>query len=147
MNFGCRLSPDRFRQLDYVGSAFLVAKIPRREFSWKKVQCEDNQVPWQFLAQSLVLQANQAQHGMSRSPTPYNNFRSTPGDLNNPSLSVVSHSNDQSKLEFSAVNQTLSYEITFASDDMASSGIASKRSGSTEWSDRVHHARSQSHRC
>ncbi|XVF74304.1 hypothetical protein PTKIN_Ptkin13bG0099500 [Pterospermum kingtungense] len=47
-----------------------------------------------------------------------------------------------SKLEFSAENQTLAYEITFASDGLALSAVASQAFGSIEWSDGVHLARS-----
>ncbi|KAE8674165.1 Subtilisin-like protease SBT1.7 [Hibiscus syriacus] len=47
-----------------------------------------------------------------------------------------------SKLEFSAVNQTLSYEIVFASNGLYLSGIASQAFGSIEWSNEVHLVRS-----
>lgn len=50
-----------------------------------------------------------------------------------------------SKLEFSAENQTLAYEITFASDGLALSAAvasASQAFGSIEWSDGVHLVRS-----
>ncbi|KAL4388079.1 hypothetical protein GQ457_09G005370 [Hibiscus cannabinus] len=47
-----------------------------------------------------------------------------------------------SKLEFSTLNQTLSYEIAFASDGPSLSSIASEGFGSIEWSDGVHLVRS-----
>ncbi|KAE8728618.1 Subtilisin-like protease SBT1.7 [Hibiscus syriacus] len=47
-----------------------------------------------------------------------------------------------SKLEFSAVNQTLNYEIVFASDGLYLSGIAARGFGSIEWSDGIHLVRS-----
>ncbi|XP_022715292.1 subtilisin-like protease SBT1.4 [Durio zibethinus] len=47
-----------------------------------------------------------------------------------------------SKLEFSEENQSLSYEITFASDGLALSAVASQAFGSIEWSDGVHLVRS-----
>ncbi|EOY27273.1 Subtilase family protein [Theobroma cacao] len=47
-----------------------------------------------------------------------------------------------SKLEFSAENQTLSYEITFASDGLALFAVALEAFGSIEWSDGVHLVRS-----
>ncbi|KAL1076890.1 hypothetical protein V6Z11_D10G061300 [Gossypium hirsutum] len=47
-----------------------------------------------------------------------------------------------SKLEFSAVNQTLSYEVSFASDSLGVSSVESQGFGSIEWSDGVHLVRS-----
>ncbi|XWS18805.1 hypothetical protein CRYUN_Cryun32bG0076400 [Craigia yunnanensis] len=47
-----------------------------------------------------------------------------------------------SKLEFSAENKTLTYEIIFASDGLALSAVASQALGSIEWSDGVHLVRS-----
>ncbi|XWS12159.1 hypothetical protein CRYUN_Cryun37aG0066000 [Craigia yunnanensis] len=47
-----------------------------------------------------------------------------------------------SKLEFSAENQTLTYDITFASDGLALSAVASQAFGLIEWGDGVHIVRS-----
>ncbi|XVF27076.1 hypothetical protein REPUB_Repub14bG0075400 [Reevesia pubescens] len=73
----------------------------------------------------------------------------SPGDLNYPSFAVLFYSSNPvvnvspSKLEFSAENQTLSYEITFSSDGLALSAAAGTQAfGSIEWSDGVHLVRS-----
>ncbi|XWS20062.1 hypothetical protein CRYUN_Cryun31cG0069100 [Craigia yunnanensis] len=47
-----------------------------------------------------------------------------------------------SKLAFNAENETLTYEIIFASDGWALSAVASQAFGSIEWSDGVHLVRS-----